>query len=375
MDMVRRTTSLLIFLFAGLVAVPLLAQSGGTAPASSAAGANTVVIPFTVRDKHDKLVPNLTKDDFTLMVDGKPQAIESVSSAAGLPLTVGLVEQTSLAQQGSVDSERMGSKSFIEQTLKGSDDKAFLIQFDREVDLLADVSANKAKLEDAVNQLGSPQTQNTGAAQETGDEGSHRIGGRGTTLYDAIYLASNDVIAKQTGRKVLIVVTDGVDRGSKVSLFQAIEAAQRANASVFAIYVKGEQPRGGGGGNQGHRHVGMGYPGGGNPGGGYPGGGGGWPGGGRGNGPTERPTEGSRIDGRKILIQICGETGGRMFEAGKKASIDEFSAAIADELNARYMLQFTPDKQSEYGGFHRIALTAKKKDYYAQARQGYYGGE
>lgn len=376
MDMIRRTTSLLSFLLAGLGAVPLLAQSGGAPPASSAAGAgaNTVSIPFTVRDKHDKLIPNLTKDDFTLMVDGKPQAIVAVSSAAGLPLTVGLVEQTSLAQQGAVDAERMGSKSFLDVMLKGSDDKAFLIQFDREVDLLADVSANKTKLENAVNQLGSPQTQNTGATQETADEGKHRIGGSGTTLYDAIYLASNEVIAKQTGRKVLIVVTDGVDRGSKVSLFQAIEAAQRANTSVYAIYVKGEQQRGGGGGNSGHRHVGMGYPGG-NPGGGYPGSGGGWPGGGRGNGPTARPTEGSRIDGRKILIQICGETGGRMFEAGKKASIEVLSTAIADELNARYMLQFAPDKQSDYGGFHRIALTANKKDYYAQARQGYYGGE
>lgn len=376
MDMIRRTTSLLTFLFAGLVAIPLLAQSGGTPPASSAAsaGANTVNIPFTVRDKHDKLIPNLTKDDFTLTVDGKPQAIQSVGSAAGLPLTIGLLEQTSLSQQGAVNSERMGTRSFIDQTLKSGDDKAFVIQFDREVDLLADVSANKTKLEDAINQLGTPQTQNT--AQETSDEGSHRIGGKGTTLYDAIYLASNDVIAKQTGRKVLIVVTDGVDRGSKVSLFQAIEAAQRANASVFAIYVKGEQQRGGGNGNQGHRHVGMGYPGGGNPGGGYPGGGGGWPGGGgRGNGPSARPTEGSRIDGRKILIQICGETGGGMFEADKKASIEGLSAAIVDELNARYILQFTPDKQSDYGGFHRIALEAKKKDYYAQARQGYYGGE
>lgn len=373
--MIRRTS--LLFFAIGLAAVPLLAQNGAAAPASNtaSAGATAMKIPFTVRDKHDRLIPNLTKDAFTLQVDGKPQTIESVSSAAGLPMTVGLVEQTSLTQQGAVEAERMGSKSFLDLTLKSGDDKAFVIQFDREVDLLADVSANKTKLENALNQIGTPQTQNTKADQASDNGDSHRIGGSGTALYDAIYLASNEVIAKQPGRKVLIVVTDGVDRGSKVSLFQAIEAAQRANAEVYAIYVKGEQSRGGEGGSRGHRRVGMGYPGGGYPGGGYPGGGGGWPGSGGGNRPTARPTEGSRIDGRKILIQICSETGGRMFEAGKKATIEELSTAIADELNARYILQFTPDKQSEYGGFHRVALTAKKKDYYVQARQGYYGGE
>lgn len=373
MAKIRRTS--LLFLAAGLFAAPLLAQSGVAPSASSAANATTVKIPFTVRDKHDKLVPNLTKDDFTLMVDGKPQAIESVSSAAGLPLTMGLLEQTNLAQQGATDSERIGSKGFLDAMLKGPDDKAFVIQFDREVDLLADVSANRAKLENALSQLGTPQTRNTRADQAADNEGSHRIGGSGTALYDAIYLASNQVIAKQTGRKVLIVVTDGVDRGSKVSLFQAVEAAQRANAAVYAIYVKGEGSRGGGESPERHRRVGMGYPGGGYPGGGYPGTGSGWPGGGGGNRPTARPTEGSRIDGRKILIQICSETGGRMFEPGKKASIDVLTATIADELNKQYMLQFTPDKQSEYGGFHRLALTAKKKSYYVQARQGYYGGE
>lgn len=339
--------------------------------ADSSAGANAVMIPFTVRDKHDKLIPNLTKDDFMLTVDGKPQAIEWVRSAAGLPLTMGLLEQTNLSQPGAVAAERMGSKDFLDTMLKGSEDKAFLIQFDREVDLLADVSANKTKLEAALNQLGTPQTQNTSAAQEEGNDASHRVGGSGTTLYDAIYLASNEVIAKQPGRRVLVLVADGVDRGSKVSLFQAIEAAQRANVALFAIYVKGDESRGGGG-FPGHRHVGMGYPG---SGGGYPGSGGGWPGSGRGSQPTARPTEGSRTDGRKILIQICAETGGRMFEPGKKAQIEDLSAAIMDELNARYMLQFTPDKQSAYGGFHRVALTAKKKDYYVQARQGYYGTE
>lgn len=375
----------------GLATAPLFAQSGATAsqPATPSANANTVTITATVRDKHGKLVPNLTRDDFTLLVDGNPQAIGSVTSAASVPMTMGLLEQTSLSQPGALDATRAASQGFVDHMLTGGN-KAFVIQFDREVDLLADVSANKAKLDAAINQLGSAQTPNTAADQqsEAADNNSAtdpanpgsanpgpanpRIGGSGTPLYDAIYLASNEVIEKQPGRRVLILVTDGVDRGSKVSLFSAIEAAQRANTAVYAVYFKGDER---GGSQDRNRHVGMGRPGG-YPGGGYPGSGGGWPGNGRGgNRPTARPTEGSRTNGKKILEQICGETGGRMFEVGRKTPVDQLFPAIAEELGARYFLNFTPGKQSAYPGFHRVALTAKQKDDYVQARQGYYSGE
>lgn len=372
-------TPLLIF---GLIAAPLLAQSGSTPSQTStpSAGATTVTIAATVRDKHGNLVPNLTRDDFTLLVDGNPQPIGSFTPAASVPITMGLLEQTDLSQPGALDASRKASQGFVDHMLTGGN-KAFVIQFDREVDLLADVSVNKAKLDAVIQQLGAPQTLNTAADQQPeGAENNSpdspnnpRIGGSGTPLYDAIYLASTEVIGKQPGRRVLIVVTDGVDRGSKVSLFSAIEAAQRANTAVYAVYFKGDESRGGSLGR--NRHVGMGRPGG-YPGGGYPGSGGGWPGGGGGgNRPTARPTEGSRTNGKKILEQICGETGGRMFEVGRKNPVDQLFPAIAEELGARYMLNFTPGKQSAYAGFHRVALTAKQKDYYVQARQGYYVGE
>ena len=116
----------------------------------------------------------------------------------------------------------------------------------------------------------------------------------------------------------------------------------------------------------------MGYPGGGYPGGGYPGGG--YPGGG-GNRGGQHPTEDSRIDGKKVLEQICGETGGRMFEVTKKETVDQIYTTIAEELRAQYILGYTPDKQSTDTGYHKITLTAKKKDLSVQTRQGYYAGE
>jgi len=368
-----------------LLAYPVFAQAQAktqTQPPSQTAPSTTlhvnvrvVTMAVTVRDKHGAIVPNLTSNDFTLAEDGRPQTIKYFNQDTNLPLTLGLLVDTSGSQRNVLDDERTASQHFLDQMLTNARDRAFLIQFDREVDLLADVTPDKSKLRAAMDQLGAPQLHNTGDSPDSGDSGRH-MGGGGTTLYDAIYLASDDLMKKQPDRKALILLTDGVDRGSKESLFSSIEAAQRANTVVYAIYFKGEESHGNNGSYPGHHHGGMGggYPGGGYPGGGYPGGGGGWPGGG-GSGHTGRPTEGTKIDGKKVLEQICGETGGRVFEVSKKESVDQIYSTIAEELRAQYILGYTPDKQSTDSGYHRITLTAKKKDLFVQTRQGYYAGE
>lgn len=361
-------------LFTSLLTPALLAQNQTTPATTLQVNVKVVTMNVTVRDKHGAIVPNLTKDDFTLTEDGRPQTIKYFNHDTNLPLTLGLLVDTSMSQRNALDSERTASQHFLDQMMTDAHDRAFLIQFAREVDLLADVSADKNKLRAAVDQIGAPQFSNVNDTQDSGSSG-HRFGGGGTTLYDAIYLASNELMKKQPDRKAIIVLTDGVDRGSKETLFSAIEAAQRSNTVVYAIYFKGQE--GGSDNNQypGHRRGGMGggWPGGGYPGGGYPGSGGGWPGGG-GGGP-QRPTEGSRIDGKKVLEQICNETGGHMFEANKKDSVDQAYSTIADELRAQYILGYTPDKQSTDNGYHKIVLTAKKKDLYVQTRQGYYAGD
>lgn len=190
----------------------------------------------------------------------------------------------------------------------------------------------------------------------------------GTTLYDAVFLASDELMRKQQGRKALILLTDGVDNASRVSLDRAIETAQRANTLVYSIYYSDPDAYGHENAGQGMgRHGGMGrFPGGGYPGGGYPGGG--YPGGGYPQ-RTERP------DGKKILQRISKETGGRFFEVTKKQTVDQIYKQIEDELRNQYNLGYTPEKADATPGYHKITLTTTNRDYTVQAREGYYAGE
>ncbi len=332
--------------------------------------ARLVTLPVVVRDKKGKIVSGLTKDDFVLTEDGRPETIKYFNLDTNLPLTLALDVDTSGSMRDALDTERTASQSFLESMITRADDKAAVLHFDREVELLEDLTSSKPKLNEALNQLGP-----TRAASDGGDSGSGSSGQRhgGTQLYDAIYLSANDVLARQTGRKAIIVLSDGEDRGSKEGIYSAIEAAQKAEAEVYTIYFKGEGGGGGGGyGNPGNggggRRGGMGYPGGI----GFPGGGGmGYPGGRGGGG--QRPSSEPHVDGKKIMQQIAGETGGRYFEAKKKENFDAIYKEIADELRQQYMLGYTPDAASEGDGFHKISLTTRKKDLYVQTRAGYYG--
>ena len=195
----------------------------------------------------------------------------------------------------------------------------------------------------------------------------------GTQLYDAIFLASDDLMKPKEGRKALVVFSDGVDRGSKETLNDAVDAADRANLAIYTIYFMGEQERGENGiPGMGRRGGGGGYPGGG---GGYPGGGGGYPGGGGGRrGGGDRQAE---VDGKKIMEKIAERTGGRFFEAKKKENLEEIYGQIAEELRGQYLLTYTPDVVDKEGGFHKIALKASKDDLIVVTREGYYapGGD
>ena len=173
--------------------------------------------------------------------------------------------------------------------------------------------------------------------------------GGGTLLYDAVYLASNELMGKQQGRKALIVLSDGVDRGSKETLASAVAAAQRANTLVYSILFADEHPYGGGYGGRGMG--GMGRHGGGGPG---------------------RYPQQVRPDGKKVLDQISKQTGGRLFEVSKKLPIEQIYSQIQDELRNQYNLGYTPDRTDATAGYHKIHLTTKQKDLIVQARDGYY---
>ena len=331
---------------------------------------NAVNMVASVRDKHGKLINNLTKNDFTLEQDGHAQAIKYFAQESNLPLTLGLLVDTSMSQRRVLDQERSASRTFVDHVLREDRDKAFLIHFDREVELLQDLTPSRQKLEAALDQVGAPQFSQTsssggsGGADPDGDSRGSGRGGRGgyghgggTALYDAIYLASDEVIKKQQGRKALIVLTDGVDHGSKESLTEAIGTAQRADTMVYSIYFVDKDSYGNGGGFGGPRM------------------GGGMGGGGMGRGGGGRRTEEPRPDGKKILEQISRETGGRFFEVTKKQTVDDIYTAIDEELRNQYSLGYTPEKADAGLGYHKIQLTTKNKDLTVQTRDGFYVGQ
>lgn len=297
----------------------------------------------TVRDKHGQIVSNLGKDDFAIEEDGRAQMITYFTRETDLPLTLGLLVDTSESQRRVLDEERAASRSFIDNMLRVEKDKAFIIHFDREVELLQDLTSSRQKLESALDLVGAPQL----VRDQDGGGGSrqHR-GGGGTLLYDAVYLASEEITQKQQGRKALIVLSDGVDRGSKETLVDAIMTAQRADTVVYSILFADEQ--------QSLSHFG----------------GFGGPGMGRHGGDHRFPQE-ERPDGKKILERISRETGGRLFEVSKKQTIDAIYASIAEELRNQYSLGYTPAADLS-PGYHKIYLTTKQKDFTVQTRDGYY---
>ena len=304
-----------------------------------------------VRDKHGHLVNNLTKDDFAVEQDGHPQAITYFAQDSDLPLTLGLLVDTSMSQRRVLDQERSASHAFLDHVLREDKDKAFVIHFDHEVELLQDLTSSRQKLEASLDALGEPEFARTGGGGSSGGgRGGYGRGGGGTLLYDAVYLASNELMKKQQGRKALIILSDGVDRGSKESLQNSIETAQRADTLVYSILFADKEGYGNGGSYGGGR-----------------GGGGGMGGGGHRRYPQE-----SRPDGKKVLEQISRETGGRFFEVSKKQSIDEIYTALDEELRNQYGLGYVPDKADVAPGYHKIHLTVKQKDLVVQTREGYY---
>ena len=356
---------------------PAIAQSTGAGQTSgqpdSANSANqplttlsvqvkVVNVLATVRDKHGKIVNGLNKDDFTLSEDGRPQAVKYFARETDLPLTLGLLVDTSLSQRRVLSEERDASESFLAQILREEQDKAFVIHFDREVELLQDLTASHEKLHAALESLATPQFSRASGGGGPGPgsgRGSGRQGG-GTLLYDAIYLASDELMQKQPGRKALIVLSDGVDMGSKESLDVAIESAQRANTIVYSILFKDDDAYGNGGG---FGRTGISIPGMGGPGMGR---------GGPGRGGRRYPEQ--HADGKKVLERISSETGGRLFLVSKKEPVGQIYSQIEEELRNQYNLGYTPSRENTAeAGYHKIQVTTKKKDLVVQARDGYYG--
>ncbi len=337
-----------------LLSVVSLLPVSGQQDTTFSTSVKVVNVFATVRDKQGQIVRNLTKDDFALEEDTRPQSIRYFSQEINLPLTLGLLIDTSASQRRVLEKERTASYTFLERVLREDKDQAFVIHFDREVELLQDLTPSRKKLEAALSNVDAPsQGQRGGGGNPSGSGGSGGRRGGGTMLYDSVLLASDELMKKQTGRKALILLTDGVDNGSKVSLSYAIESAQRADTLVYSVLFA--DPNAYGGGYSPQPRMGGGRR-------------GGYGGGGRGGYPQQ-----SHPDGKKILERLSRETGGGFFEVTKKQSIEQIYDRIEEELRNQYSLGYTSDTADTTAGFRKIRVSIpKQKSLIVQTRDGYY---
>jgi VWFA-related protein len=343
-----------------------------------------VNVYVTVRDKKGAIVQNLAKEDFRIEEDGRPQNVHYFSRELDLPLTLGLLVDTSPSEYQKLDEEREASRSFLDSVLNPQKDQAFLIHFDRQVELLQDLTTSKVKLEDALRKLEASDDEPQGRrtenfhSQQSDDDRQQRPGpppgggGGGTThLFDAVYLASDQLMKAQSGRKALVIIGDGDDMGSKYTKDEAIRAAQQADTLIYCVRIVDENF--GKSGKHGPRFgiPGIGIPGIGEP--GMGGGGGQGPGGQGGPGPGGGGGGFDRSQGKKNMEALATQTGGTLFEVSKKLPLSEIFGKIEEELRSQYSLGYTPDEKA-LPGYRHIKVSLKPKGLKVQAREGYYGG-
>ena len=305
---------------------------GGPPPPSTAAGqveddnpvatlkvrTNLVNVYFSVRDKNG-YITNLRKDDCTIQEDKVPQKIKNFTQEKNLPLTIGILLDTSGSQMHVLPLEQESGAQFLKDVITPKDE-AFLISFDINVDLLADYTNSPREIKRAMDKA----TINTGT-------GSGSVTGngqaRGTLLYDAVFLAANDKLRQEAGRKILVLLTDGGDQGSQETIKTATEAAQKANAIVYVILIADRGFYGG---------FGMSYT---------------------GDGDMEK---------------LAKDTGGRVINVGNDGKrLEAAFAQIQDELRTQYLASYTPQNDKEDGSFRKLEV-ACQKDQKVQARRGYY---
>lgn len=284
---------------------------------------NLVDLFFLVHYQNGKLIPNLTRADCNVLEDDKQQVLKNFSAQTDLPLSLGILLDTSLSQERVLPQEQQAAAAFLRRILRPTDE-AFLISFDVTVDMLADWTSNPGDLKRALD-----------AAQINSSSANYANGTipsitkpKGTLLYDAVYLASNDKLRPETGRKALILLTDGQDEGSQEKLQSAIEAAQKADAIVYVLLISDPGIYG--------------------------------------------SLDFSSTGAMRKLVEA---TGGEVFPIGKNGrNLPAAFNTIESQLRTEYLASYTPSNSVQDGSYRRIRVTCRQngKLLHVQARQGYY---
>jgi VWFA-related protein len=315
-------------------APPLQKQSDGQNQADDQSmgtlkvNVDVVQLFFNVKDKKGGLIPNLTKNDFQVLEDGKPQSIRYFAAESDLPLTLGILIDTSPSQGNVLQMEQEVGGSFLSQILREKD-LAFVLSFDADVNLLQDFTSSSRQLRAALHDthINGGTGGGGGIAGMGGGPVPTMSHGCCTMLYDAVYLASHDELAQQVGRKAMILLTDGEDDGSKLKIRDAIEAAQKSDSIVYVLLCADRGFYGGMGGYSGEGEM-------------------------------------------KKLNQ---ETGGRVINVGNKMDkLREAFDQIARELRSQYNIGYVPTNREKDGSFRKVEIRANNGGYKIQSRAGYY---
>jgi len=263
----------------------------------------------TVHDKKGQILRDLNKEDFQINEDGRPQTIRYFTRESDLPLTVGLLIDTSLSQERVLDAERGASLRFLDQVLRENKDHVFIMQFDMAVQTRQPLTASRRDLSEALAFVNTPSRAQL----------RNQYGG-GTLLYDAVVQASQDTMSKQKGRKALIVMSDGGENGSDSAIADAIDAAQRAETLIYSIFF----------------------------------------------------SDGSYGNSWRTMQRLAQDTGGGYFEVSKKLSIDQVFALIQEDLRNQYSIGYVSDKPAKYPEFRKIQLATKRSGLTVQSRDRYW---
>jgi VWFA-related protein len=279
---------------------------------------NLVNLFVTVRDKSKHIVTDLKQEDFKILEDGQSQQIAFFSKEVTLPITLAMLLDTSGSEQYMLAAIQDAGGRFMDRVLRKGDE-ALVMSFDSDVDLLSDFTDDRSQLDRAIRKarINVPSAGSIG--NNPGPVGSRQI--TGTALYDAIYLACNEKLNTEAGRKAVIIVTDAQDEGSKIRLEEAIEAAQRTDTVVHILLVADPHSGGGNGG---------------------------------------------------VAHKITDETGGRTISVNSEKHLAEAFDQISEELRSQYTLGYYPTNAARDGKFRKIKVDMSNHDLKVLARKGYY---
>jgi VWFA-related protein len=275
---------------------------------------NLVNLFVTVRDKHKAVISGLKQDDFQVFEDGQPQEITNFSAESNLPITLGILIDTSGSEYYMLSALKEAASRFLGRVMRKGD-LAMVMTFDTDVDLLADFTDDRSRLDRAINRA---QINVPGGGSIIAQGPLPSSGGGGTNFYDAVYLAAHEKLSGEAGRKAIVVLSDAVDTGSKVRLQEAIETAQRTDTVVHILLVSSE-------------------------GGDY-----------------------------SVAKKMTDETGGRTIVVRSERNLQQAFDEISEELRSQYTIGYTPTNKSRDGGYRKIKVEMKNKDYSALTRRGYY---